>query len=63
MRAPTLSGPWQSRDVLHQGDSPINGPHQGAWVELENGENWFFHFQDKGVYVPHSASSAAKLAG
>ncbi|EOC5414715.1 glycoside hydrolase 43 family protein [Klebsiella quasipneumoniae] len=50
MRAPTLSGPWQSRDVLHQGDSPINGPHQGAWVELENGENWFFHFQDKGVY-------------
>ncbi|MDV0423296.1 glycoside hydrolase 43 family protein [Klebsiella grimontii] len=50
MRAPTLSGPWQSRDVLHQGNSPINGPHQGAWVELENGENWFFHFQDKGVY-------------
>ena len=50
MRAPTLCGPWQSRDVLHQGNSPINGPHQGAWVELENGENWFFHFQDKGVY-------------
>jgi hypothetical protein len=25
-------------------------PSSGAWVELENGENWFFHFQDKGVY-------------
>lgn len=50
MRAPTLRGPWQSRDVLHQGNSAVNGPHQGAWVELENGESWFFHFQDKGVY-------------
>lgn len=50
MRAPTLMGPWKSRDVLHQGRSPINGPHQGAWVALENGESWFFHFQDKGVY-------------
>ncbi|CAM6519626.1 family 43 glycosylhydrolase [Enterobacter hormaechei] len=50
LRAPTLDGPWQSRDVLHQGNTAVNGPHQGAWVELENGENWFFHFQDKGVY-------------
>ena len=50
LRASSLAGPWQSRDVLHQGNTPVNGPHQGAWVELENGENWFFHFQDKGVY-------------
>jgi len=50
LRATTLNGPWQSRDVLHQGDTAVNGPHQGAWIELENGENWFFHFQDKGVY-------------
>jgi len=50
MRANSLTGPWQCRDILHQGNSAINGPHQGAWVELENGENWFFHFQDKGVY-------------
>ncbi|MEF3101875.1 family 43 glycosylhydrolase [Raoultella terrigena] len=50
LKASSLYGPWQARDILRQGDSPINGPHQGAWVELENGENWFFHFQDKGVY-------------
>ncbi|MBZ0060253.1 MULTISPECIES: glycoside hydrolase 43 family protein [unclassified Leclercia] len=50
LRAATLEGPWESRDVLHQGNSAVNGPHQGAWIELENGENWFFHFQDKGVY-------------
>lgn len=50
LRASSLDGPWQTRDVLHQGNTAINGPHQGAWVELENGENWFFHFQDKGVY-------------
>nr|WP_318383619.1 glycoside hydrolase 43 family protein [uncultured Enterobacter sp.] len=50
MRASALHGPWESRDVLHQGKSAINGPHQGAWVALENGEDWFLHFQDKGVY-------------
>lgn len=50
LRAAQLSGPWQHRDVLHQGNTAINGPHQGAWVALENGEHWFFHFQDKGVY-------------
>ncbi|TKI07666.1 glycoside hydrolase family 43 protein [Martelella alba] len=50
LRAKNLAGPWQSRDVLHQSDTPINGPHQGGWVALENGEQWFVHFQDKGVY-------------
>ncbi|WP_396127568.1 glycoside hydrolase family 43 protein [Dickeya dadantii] len=50
MWASSLTGPWQCRDILHQGSSAINGPHQGAWVELKNGESWFFHFQDKGVY-------------
>src|SRR5205085_915805 len=28
----------------------INGPHQGAWVELKSGESWFIHFQDRGAY-------------
>ena len=50
LRASSLTGPWQCRDILHQGNSAVNGPHQGAWLELDNGENWFFHFQDKGVY-------------
>ncbi|MDM3464460.1 glycoside hydrolase 43 family protein [Citrobacter sp. Cb031] len=50
MRSQELTGPWQYRDALHQGSSIVNGPHQGAWVELMNGQSWFFHFQDKGVY-------------
>lgn len=50
MRATSLTGPWEIRDVLHQGDTPINGPHQGGWIALDNGEHWFIHFQDKGVY-------------
>jgi beta-xylosidase len=43
-------GPYEERIVLHQGDSPVNGPHQGGWVELESGESWFVHFQDIGPY-------------
>ena len=31
---------------MRQGDSPVNGPHQGAWVDTVTGEDWFLHFQD-----------------
>ena len=37
-------GPYEVRRVLEQGNTKINGPHQGAWVD-----NWFFHFQDVGI--------------
>jgi beta-xylosidase len=49
-RAKNVFGPYEERIVLHQGDSPVNGPHQGGWVELESGESWFVHFQDIGPY-------------
>lgn len=42
-------GPYEQRVVMAQGDSPTNGPHQGAWVDTPTGEDWFIHFQDKGV--------------
>jgi beta-xylosidase len=35
---------------MHQGESDINGPHQGAWVNDRGGSDWFIHFQDKGAY-------------
>jgi beta-xylosidase len=38
-------GPYEHRIVLEQGGSPINGPHQGAWIETPAGEHWFLHFQ------------------
>lgn len=50
LRSRNIYGPYEDRIVLQQGDSPVNGPHQGAWIELANGENWFLHFQDKRAY-------------
>jgi len=50
MRSKNIFGPYEKRKVMDQGKSPINGPHQGAWVDTPKGEDWFFHFQDKGAY-------------
>jgi beta-xylosidase len=50
LRSKSVFGPYEDKIVLHQGDTEINGPHQGGWVELDSGESWFVHFQDKGVY-------------
>lgn len=50
LRSKNVYGPYEDRIVLRQGKTDINGPHQGGWVELENGENWFMHFQDLEVY-------------
>jgi beta-xylosidase len=50
LRSRHVFGPYERKMVMHQGKSSINGPHQGAWVDTPSGENWFFHFQDKGAY-------------
>ncbi|SKB58445.1 Beta-xylosidase [Parapedobacter luteus] len=50
LRSTQLYGPYERRMVLHQGATAINGPHQGGWVDTQTGEDWFIHFQDKGVY-------------
>ena len=49
-RAKSITGPYDARVVLVQGATPINGPHQGAWVDTPGGQHWFLHFQDKGPY-------------
>ncbi|MDG0792282.1 glycoside hydrolase 43 family protein [Cohnella ginsengisoli] len=49
-RSASVWGPYEDRIVLHQGETEVNGPHQGGWVELASGESWFVHFQDKGPY-------------
>lgn len=46
LRSKNIYGPYEEKIVLEQGSTKINGPHQGAWVDTENGENWFYHFQD-----------------
>ena len=48
LRSKNVYGPYEWRTVLAQGDSPVNGPHQGAWVDTPDGQDWFLHFQDVG---------------
>ncbi len=50
LRAKHVFGPYEDKVVLHQGNTPINGPHQGGLVDLPHGQWWFAHFQDAGVY-------------
>jgi beta-xylosidase len=50
LRSKNIYGPYEDKIVLHQGNTSINGPHQGGLVELENGESWFIHFQDREEY-------------
>ncbi|MDQ4120822.1 MAG: glycoside hydrolase 43 family protein [Acidobacteriota bacterium] len=50
LRSKNIFGPYEEKISLSQGKTSINGPHQGAWVTTQTGEDWFLHFQDKGVY-------------
>jgi len=50
LRSKHVFGPYEEKVVLEQGSTAINGPHQGAWVDTPNGEDWFIHFQDKEAY-------------
>lgn len=50
LRSKNIYGPYERKVVMDQGRSPVNGPHQGAWVQTQAGEDWFLHFQDKEAY-------------
>lgn len=50
LRAKNIYGPYERKVVMDQGATPINGPHQGAWVQTPAGQDWFLHFQDKEAY-------------
>lgn len=50
LRSKEVYGPYEEKIVMAQGNSPINGPHQGGWVDTTTGEDWFIHFQDVGAY-------------
>lgn len=50
LRSKNIYGPYEEKIVLARGKTPVNGPHQGAWVDTQTGEDWFLHFQDKGAY-------------
>lgn len=46
LRSKNIYGPYEKKVVLEKGSTDINGPHQGALVELPDGEWWFLHFQN-----------------
>jgi beta-xylosidase len=50
LRSKNIYVPYEEKVVLAQGNTSINGPHQGAWVETSMSESWFLHFQDRDVY-------------
>jgi beta-xylosidase len=50
LRSKNVYGPYERKVAMDQGASPTNGPHQGAWVTTQTGEDWFLHFQDKDAY-------------
>ncbi|MFG6685772.1 glycoside hydrolase 43 family protein [Mariniflexile sp. HNIBRBA6329] len=50
LRSKNIYGPYEDKIVLHQGNTDINGPHQGGLVALKSGEWWFMHFQSKNPF-------------
>ena len=50
LRSRNIYGPYESKIVMAQGKTTVNGPHQGGWVDTNTGESWFVHFQDQGAY-------------
>jgi beta-xylosidase len=49
-RARDISGPYEWRTVLEPGTTPVQGPHQGGYVETPSGEGWFAHFNSTGAF-------------
>jgi beta-xylosidase/acetyl esterase/lipase len=50
LRSKNIYGPYERKVVLAQGNTAINGPHQGGLVDTPTGEWWFIHFQDRAAY-------------
>ena len=50
LRSKSIYGPYEEKIVMKQGDTEVNGPHQGALIDTLSGQEWFLHFQDRGLY-------------
>ena len=50
LRSRNICGPYEIKTVMAQGNTVINGPHQGGLVDTGKGDEWFIHFQDRGLY-------------
>lgn len=50
LRSRDIHGPYEEKIVMKQGDTVVNGPHQGGLTDTVSGQEWFVHFQDRGLY-------------
>jgi beta-xylosidase len=50
MRAREIYGPYEARTVLAKGNTPVQSPHQGGYVETPKGQGWFAHFNSTGAF-------------
>lgn len=51
LRSKDIYGPYESKVILMQNGTKVNGPHQGALIDLDDNDNWaFIHFQDMWAY-------------
>jgi len=50
LRSRDIWGPYEARTVLAQGETSVQAPHQGGYVETPRGEGWFLHFNSTGAY-------------
>jgi beta-xylosidase len=49
-RSRSIQGPYEWRVVLAPGNTQIQGPHQGGYVETPSGAGWFMHFNSTGAF-------------
>ena len=50
LRSKDIWGPYEVRTVLAQGNTSVQGPHQGGYVETPGGQGWFAHFNSTGAF-------------
>ncbi|MDE6442230.1 MAG: glycoside hydrolase 43 family protein [Clostridia bacterium] len=52
LRSKQIYGEYQTKVIMYQNGTKINGPHQGALIDLDDeGKRWaFMHFQDRGAF-------------
>ena len=52
LRSKEIYGEYQTKVIMFQNGTTVNGPHQGALIDLDDdGEKWaFMHFQDRGAF-------------
>ena len=47
LRSRDIYGPYERKVVMSQGATPVNGPHQGAWVTGPSGDVAFLLFRNR----------------